>query len=142
MNWLKEKLRAWLEVPAPHTTPDVQEMIAEAKVALRQRMEEAISYIRTDATNTLYSAIEVNEKIDAIAQAFGIVLVAGQDGPAAICPANKRTFTRTQKLVQAELELNEMRRLRNLAIQTEAELSRLMRSVRVKAEKVEAIHAH
>jgi hypothetical protein len=141
MNWLKEKLRVWLEVPAPHTTPDVQEMIAEAKVALRQRMEEAISYIRTDATNTLYSAIEVNEKIDAIAQAFGVVLVAGQDGPAAICPANKqRTFTRTQKLVQAELELNEMRRLRNLAIQTDAELSRLMRSVRVKAEKVS--HAH
>jgi hypothetical protein len=140
MNWLKEKLRAWLEVPAPHTTPEVQAMIEDGKRALYQALREAQTHIRTDSVNTLYSAIEVNEKIDAIAQAFGVVLVAGQDGPAAICPINKRTFTRTQKLVQAELELNEMRRLRNLAIQTDAELSRLMRSVRVKAEKVS--HAH
>jgi hypothetical protein len=117
MNWLKEKLRAWLEVPSPHTTPEVQAMIERAEAALWVQLREAKAAIRTDQMNGLYSAMEANAKFDALAKVFGAVVVAQTDGRAEILPGDKRELGRTQKVLAAEMELREMRRLRNLTLE-------------------------
>lgn len=101
MNWLKLKLRAWLEVPdlpEPQVSPPNPD-----NHHLRQAM--------ADCQNASIAIIDLGEKFDALAEALGVYVVAGEGAATVVAIPENMALAQAKHTLDAKIELLELRRM-------------------------------
>lgn len=94
MNWLKQKLRAWLEVPPPVYLNDYQ-----------------LATALTDRNNALRAVSDLDQKFDALTEALGIYVVIDDQGCAVVATEAAMLEKQVKNNVDALLCLQELRKM-------------------------------
>jgi hypothetical protein len=159
VNWLKDRIRAWLDVPHETLPSEAQRLPRKASGALYAEIraaraevsrlleevrgarlgirgqEAALLRASADYSNTLSEVADLQRKLDAAFDALGYVVVANDEGPASVVPIEPRAL-RSARVLAARSVARELDLILLRAKSTEDSLNAKVQRMRAMRDEV------